>query len=329
MSKTRTSTAPLESILVDWMRDRRSGTLRFEDADGLPHTLSLIDGIRVIVGAPASSGTGPDHRRSQAYHAADILFRKSASAPQITLDPKRPVPPPDAVSLDAFEVLYRGVRARYASSPPRATVTASDAPFVLHAEADLDVFPLRPGEEKLVAHLRNLSRSLEDLRAKAFLPDDELVTFLHFLLVTHNVFRLGEDTSRLEPLGEISPEERLLREPRDDDAAKLSPFASRLGLALLGLALVPLGLHLLSGDDIPSRIVQTTHTTPEIARHVAMSDERLRDLLRVVPGGKLEGALFPHDSHAHWALAGAALIGFLALSAFVFRRGRASPGDLL
>lgn len=107
-------------------------------------------------------------------------------------------------------------------------MTASDASFVLHAQADYDVLPLRPGEVKLVAYLRNLSRSLEDLRTKAFLPDDELVTFLYFLLVIHNVFRLGEDTSHLEPLGEISPEERLLREPRDDDAPKLSPFASRL-----------------------------------------------------------------------------------------------------
>ncbi|MEZ4301831.1 MAG: hypothetical protein R3B70_43250 [Polyangiaceae bacterium] len=46
------------------------------------------------------------------------------------------------------------------------------------------------------------------------LPEEDLITFLYFLGVTHSAFREGDDTASLDPLGHLTPKRSSRASPR-------------------------------------------------------------------------------------------------------------------
>ena len=334
---------PLEDAFAWMVRDRRSGTLRFEEPEGGAHELIFVEGVRLALrssarrarrmGAARASGVaaevGPSPMRlEQEMALGEEVFRRSRSAARVTVDEASREVPAGAVLLDAFDLLYRGVRALGNDAPQARALSAAGRPFVLHREAALDTFPLRPGEQKIVRLLGNLGRTVEELRSRDLVPADELVPFLHFLVVTHSAFLQGDETRHLVPLGDLTPEERLSRDPLPDTSSGLPPFASRAGLALFGLALAPLAVSLSSTGDLPARLQRTIQAHPELSPPGEKDALTMGQLLRAVPGGKLEGALLRYDSAAHW-LCGIVSVGvFLGVLLLVFERGRARLREL-
>lgn len=98
---------------------------------------------------------------------------------------------------------------------------------------------------------------------------------------------------------------------------------------MFAVAILPLAFSLLQAkDDVKDRIARTLQVG------VGAVDQILREtpkeeLLGALPGGRIEGALLPHDSRAHWLFAGLSAAVFLGLVLLMFPEGEARPGHLL
>jgi RsiW-degrading membrane proteinase PrsW (M82 family) len=100
---------------------------------------------------------------------------------------------------------------------------------------------------------------------------------------------------------------------------------------LLLLALVPLALTLVvpvKEKPIPERITETLEPLPPAERDRVIQQlqqcQSEDESFAVLPNRRLKGALLAHDSYAHWYIAGAAVVLFLAF--FMFLAGRAAVG---
>lgn len=335
----------MEDLVAGSIRDRESVALELEGAEGGSIVLRFHAGIRVSL-SPATSETadadagssangrggarGRVERVEREMRRAVAAFASTGLA--ITLD-ERPEaahedPGPDLVLLDAFELLRRGVMARGGASPRARAIEADGRPLVLHRDAALDVFRLGPHERKLVGALEGLPRTVDQLRSKKLMSDDELLAFLAFLVVSESAFFDGDDVDDLEPLGLLAPEERALRETPPDTTGSPPPFASRFGLGLLGLALAPLALLLTRDSDLQRRLQETLRAHLELAPLLEQPTLTVAELLRSLPERKIIGALLPYDSLAHLPLALASAGLFLGALLVVFERGRAKRSHL-
>ncbi|MEZ4298928.1 MAG: hypothetical protein R3B70_28525 [Polyangiaceae bacterium] len=231
---TEVAAVPFEVTVARMIRARRTGTLRLVDRRGEEHTLLIDSGLRIL---PRAARMRLDHT----FAAAEEIFRRSAAAEEIHLTPTAEIPE-GTPTLDAFEALYRGVRARGNDSPNVRAFVHAGRPFVLHRDAHLEAFPLTPAERKVASLLAALPLTLDALMKRRVLPEEDLITFLYFLGVTHSAFREGDDTASLDPLGHLTPEEVLSRlPPAERGRARLSELlraavmTATLGAGLLWL----------------------------------------------------------------------------------------------
>ncbi|MFO0807882.1 MAG: PrsW family glutamic-type intramembrane protease [Gemmataceae bacterium] len=104
---------------------------------------------------------------------------------------------------------------------------------------------------------------------------------------------------------------------------------------LLPLALVPLAFVLgRPGDDTLRRFRKTLDEAPvpirrQIERVEQNPNSTLDDLLSVLPGKRIQGALLPRDTSQHWLFAGLAVVAFFGVTLVSFPQGRPEPGVLL
>jgi RsiW-degrading membrane proteinase PrsW (M82 family) len=106
---------------------------------------------------------------------------------------------------------------------------------------------------------------------------------------------------------------------------------------LLALALIPLGVSLLSahGDDksLIDRIDETLERANPADRQrfevKAPASESLDDLINALPDQRVFGAMLPRSTGWHWALAAVAAVLFLAFMMFLASDGAAHPGHVL
>jgi len=145
-----------------------------------------------------------------------------------------------------------------------------------------------------------------------------------------------------EPQGEVMAAPAYSRRAagRDDDDDEL-PLARQGGggrtwrdftyLALL-LALLPLVLSTLHKDDGIEKLLERTLTNhPEVRdqlRQVSL-DRGIDGLFDVLPDHRLDGAMLPRNTVAHWAFAVIAAGAFFGLMMFLFDRGSAKAKSLL
>jgi RsiW-degrading membrane proteinase PrsW (M82 family) len=74
---------------------------------------------------------------------------------------------------------------------------------------------------------------------------------------------------------------------------------------ILLLALIPLAWSTIRPepkDDVENRIAQTVNDHPEIEDKVNNANS-LAEVCAAMPGDRIEGALLPHDTYAHWGIA--------------------------
>src|SRR5689334_5625802 len=105
----------LELAVAKIIADRRSCTVQFADADGERHALVFRGGTRVTLRSPLP---------------AEEIFRRSASATNIIVEERDEKAPAEASALDAFDLLYRGVRAVGPSGSFASTIEQDGRPFV-------------------------------------------------------------------------------------------------------------------------------------------------------------------------------------------------------
>jgi hypothetical protein len=76
-----------------------------------------------------------------------------------------------------------------------------------------------------------------------------------------------------------------------------------------------------------------SHAPPEVKAQIhALADSgklTRDDLLRALPGGRIDGALLSRDTHVHWAYAALAVAAFLALILSLFPLEAKRAGHLL
>jgi RsiW-degrading membrane proteinase PrsW (M82 family) len=198
--------------------------------------------------------------------------------------------------------------------------------FVLHKESALGVFALGAWERKVVRALEGLPRTLEDLCERARQPPADVESFVAFLLLTRSLFRLGDDAPDEPPVGNLTVEERIEREP-PEQAPNRSAALGYVAAGLLGGSFLPLFFSLLSEPDLTERIHRTVRAHPELAP--LPEGATLDELLHAVPEHKLAGALLTQQSQLHWLLGAASLIVFASLIFTVPYRGRAKRGEIL
>src|SRR5439155_22233208 len=97
---------------------------------------------------------------------------------------------------------------------------------------------------------------------------------------------------------------------------------------LLVLALIPLAWRTFHHDDgeLAARFEHTFKSHPELKEKVKQlpEDASYEDLLNLLPGNRIEGALLARDSWMHWLFALAAGGAFFGLILLSFPRGSAS-----
>lgn len=100
---------------------------------------------------------------------------------------------------------------------------------------------------------------------------------------------------------------------------------------ILALALIPLiGSVFGKQDDVEARIEQTLKHNPQVAEQLNKNESISRDeLLRALPGRRIEGAHLARDSWEHWLYALLSAGVFLGLILLLSGRGSARPVDLL
>src|SRR5206468_12578044 len=86
--------------------------------------------------------------------------------------------------------------------------------------------------------------------------------------------------------------------------------------------------------DTLARFQRTLDTLPrEVKERVEALEHEpgatLDDLFKVLPGRRIIGAYLPRDTAVHWLFAGAAVVGFLALTTATFTANKSSPRALL
>lgn len=128
--------------------------------------------------------------------------------------------------------------------------------------------------------------------------------------------------------------------PRHPAAALEVPNEGEAGVSeylywLLPLALLPLAFVLgRPSDDTLRRFRKTLDNAPvpirrQIERVEARPDSTLDDILAVLPGKRIQGALLPRDTSQHWLFAGLAVVAFFGITLTSFPHGRPEPGVLL
>ena len=97
------------------------------------------------------------------------------------------------------------------------------------------------------------------------------------------------------------------------------------------LTLIPLAYSVVRGEeDWHDRFLRSLKQNPDVVKRLDQGDGVSRDdLIRALPGQRIEGALLPLGSHLHWAMAAAAAAAFLGLMAPMFRPGEVRPWQLL
>jgi RsiW-degrading membrane proteinase PrsW (M82 family) len=100
---------------------------------------------------------------------------------------------------------------------------------------------------------------------------------------------------------------------------------------VLCLTLIPLGFSLFDGkSDVTERMERTQKSNPAIVERWEKSeDASLDDLLRSLPGERIQGAHLPRGSYWHWAYAAASACVFWCLVVLIFPRRATNPKDLL
>jgi RsiW-degrading membrane proteinase PrsW (M82 family) len=104
---------------------------------------------------------------------------------------------------------------------------------------------------------------------------------------------------------------------------------------LLPLALLPLAFSLgRPDDDTPERFQKTLLEIPsEVRRQIEaverQPDATIEDVLTVLPGRRIQGALLPRDTSRHWLFAALTAAVFFGLTAGLFPSAKSPPAALV
>ncbi len=114
--------------------------------------------------------------------------------------------------------------------------------------------------------------------------------------------------------------------PSLDDAASRRKAAQRFVYLVLLLALIPLALSTLhrDEDDFSARLERTVEANPGLR-----TDVTKEEFLRRVPDHRIEGALLPADTWAHWGFALVSSAAFFAVILLIFPRKRQEVPKIL
>jgi RsiW-degrading membrane proteinase PrsW (M82 family) len=93
---------------------------------------------------------------------------------------------------------------------------------------------------------------------------------------------------------------------------------------LFVLALIPLACSLLGDrNDVEKRLLRTLEANPEVVARAEAQNASADELLSMLPGGRIDGALLPRDTRVHWWYALAAAAAFAAVFFLLFDAGNA------
>jgi predicted Zn finger-like uncharacterized protein len=117
----------------------------------------------------------------------------------------------------------------------------------------------------------------------------------------------------------------------DDDSDGPEPSGPRRFLYVgFVVTLIPLVLNMLRDEpDVQERFARTIEAQPELAKNLTDENAGVDDLLRSLPGGKIEGAHLSSQTWIHWVYGVLATAGFLGLILALFGRGNATVPQTL
>lgn len=99
---------------------------------------------------------------------------------------------------------------------------------------------------------------------------------------------------------------------------------------VLVLALIPLAVTMLQGNDVAERLERTLRANPQtLERFKDRADASVDDVLGALPGRRIEGAHLPRGSWGHWLYAVAAAVFFFGIVLTMFHASAARPQDVL
>jgi RsiW-degrading membrane proteinase PrsW (M82 family) len=136
------------------------------------------------------------------------------------------------------------------------------------------------------------------------------------------------------PASSASGAPRPFEKPPDSDLRELPVLRyvpNRYVYWLFALSLFPLVISMFgSKDDIEERLTKTIAAHPELQSKFNENELPTKDaLLSKLPGGRIEGALLPYNSNAHWGYAMISAAAFFSLIWFTFYHGNATPKQIL